>query len=89
MFGRAGMAFLLVGSVLLAYLIFDKLVLHEDIGTRPLLTLGVLMFMTGIQLISTGLIAEIQTRTYFESQDKPIFKVREVFQNDVSSLAAN
>lgn len=89
MFGRAGMAFLLVGSVLLAYLIFDKLVLHEDIGTRPLLTLGVLMFMTGIQLISTGLIAEIQTRTYFESQDKPIFKVREVFQNDSSSLAAN
>lgn len=89
MFGRAGMAFLLVGSVLLAYLIFDKLVLHEDIGTRPLLTLGVLMFMTGIQLISTGLIAEIQTRTYFESQDKPIFKVREVFQHDASGIAAN
>lgn len=89
MFGRAGMAFLLVGSILLAYLIFDKLVLHEDIGTRPLLTLGVLMFMTGIQLISTGLIAEIQTRTYFESQDKPIFKVREVFQHDASSLAAH
>jgi glycosyltransferase involved in cell wall biosynthesis len=88
MFGRAGLAFLMAGAVILAYLIFDKLVLNEDIGTRPLLTLGVLMFMTGIQLISTGLIAEIQARTYFESQDKPIFKVREVFQHGASDCTA-
>lgn len=89
MFGRAGLGFLMAGAVILAYLVFDKLILHNDIGQRPLLTLGVLMFMTGIQLISTGLIAEIQARTYFESQDKPIFKVREIFQHDASRHAAN
>lgn len=86
-FGRAGIAFFMVGTLLLTYLVIDKLAFHHDIGTRPLLTLGVLMFMTGIQLISTGLIAEIQARTYFESQDKPIFKVREVFQHDATSLS--
>jgi dolichol-phosphate mannosyltransferase len=42
------------------------------------------MFITGIQLVSTGLIAEIQARTYFESQDKPIYKVREVIQRETS-----
>lgn len=81
-FGRAGIAFLGVGILILFYLTIDKFLLHHDIGSRPLLTTGVLMFITGIQLISTGLIAEIQARTYFESQDKPIFKVREVIQHD-------
>jgi glycosyltransferase involved in cell wall biosynthesis len=82
MFGRVGFGFFFVGSLILAYLVLDKLLLHHDIGSRPLLTLGVLMFITGIQLISTGLIAEIQARTYFESQNKQIFKVREIIQHD-------
>lgn len=81
-FGRAGFVFFFIGLVLLSYLVVDKLLFQHDIGSRPLLTLGVLMFMTGIQLISTGLIAEIQARTYFESQNKPIFKVREVIETD-------
>jgi glycosyltransferase involved in cell wall biosynthesis len=81
MFGRAGLAFFFVGTLILTYLAADKILFHHDIGTRPLLTMGVLMFITGIQLISTGLIAEIQARTYFESQDKPIFKVREIIQH--------
>ena len=78
MFGRAGMAFLFAGAVSSLYLMADKFVLGHDIGTRPLLTLTMLMVMTGVQLISTGLIAEIQVRTYFEAQNKPIYKVREV-----------
>jgi len=80
LFGRLGLSFLLAGSLLLAYLMVDKIFFHHNIGNRPLLTLGVLLFITGIQLISTGLIAEIQSRTYFESQNKQIFKVREVLQ---------
>jgi len=78
MFGRAGFICFFVGALVLAYLTFDKLVLGHDIGTRPLLIFGALMFMTGVQLISTGLVAEIQVRTYFESQSKPIYKVKEV-----------
>lgn len=82
MFGRAGFAFFFVGALILGSLVVDKLFFGHDIGTRPLLLLGVLMFLTGIQLISTGMIAEIQARTYFESQDKPIYKVREVIQHE-------
>lgn len=78
MFGRVGMAFCAVGAVILGYLLFDKVFLHENIGNRPLLTLGALIMMTGFQFISTGLIAEIQVRTYFESQKKAIYKVKEI-----------
>lgn len=82
MFGRAGFAFFFLGALILTCLVADKVLLGHDIGDRPLLLLGVLMFITGIQLISTGMIAEIQARTYFESQDKPIYKVREVIQRE-------
>jgi hypothetical protein len=81
-----GLSFLLVGSLLLTYLLLDKMIFQHNIGSRPLLTLGVLLFITGIQLISTGLIAEIQARTYFESQNKQIFKVREIIQHVPESL---
>jgi hypothetical protein len=80
MFGRIGMLFFFAGTVILTYLAADKIFLGEDIGTRPLLILGVLLFMTGFQFISTGLIAEIQVRTYFESQNKPIYKVKEIIE---------
>lgn len=86
LFGRIGLSFLGGGSLVLTYLLLDKLIFQHDIGSRPLLTLGVLLFITGIQLISTGLIAEIQARTYFESQNKQIFKVREVIQHVPDSL---
>jgi glycosyltransferase involved in cell wall biosynthesis len=80
LFGRLGLIFLMLGTLTLLYLSVDKLLLNHDIGTRPLLTFGGLMLITGVQLISTGLIAEVQARTYFESQDKQIFTVREVIQ---------
>ena len=86
LFGRMGLTFLFLGGLVLTYLMFDKILFGHNIGTRPLLPLGVLMFITGIQLISTGLIAEIQARTYFESQNKPIFKVREVIQHAPENL---
>jgi glycosyltransferase involved in cell wall biosynthesis len=81
MFGRVGFGFLAAGSLIEAYLAFEKLAFQVDIGTRPLMFLGILLIVTGIQLISTGLIAEIQVRTYFESQGKAIYKVREVLQS--------
>lgn len=81
LFGRAGFAFFMVGVVVLGYMLELKLTGHH-IGNRPLLLLGALMFMTGTQLISTGLIAEIQSRTYFEAQNKPIYKIREIIEHD-------
>lgn len=80
MFGRIGLVTMGSGLAILGSLVFQKLTLHMDIGSRPLLMLGVLLLFTGVQLISTGLIAELQIRTYFESQKKPPYKIRHIHQ---------
>jgi len=77
-FGTAGLLSAAIGLVIGFYLSFIKIFLHESIGGRPLLLLAVLMVVIGVQLITMGLLAEIQIRTYHESQQKPIYIVREV-----------
>ena len=78
MFGRAGFACFFAGALILLELAVEKLVLGHNIGTRPMLIFGALLFMTGVQLVSTGLMAEIQVRTYYESQNKPIYTIKEI-----------
>ncbi len=71
-FGFVGFVFLSVGLLALAYLLFVKLFLEESIGGRPLLILSALSILAGIQLISTGIIAELLVRIYYRSkEDKP------------------
>ncbi|NJM86372.1 MAG: glycosyltransferase family 2 protein [Hydrococcus sp. RU_2_2] len=77
-FGLLGMISMLLGIVLGAYLTFLKLGLGQSIGNRPLLILAVLLFLTGVQLFSFGLLAELMMRTYHESQKRPIYRVRDV-----------
>ncbi len=60
------------------YLTFVKLFFHENIGNRPLLLLAVLLVVIGVQLITMGLLGEMIIRTYYESQNKPIYVVREI-----------
>lgn len=76
-FGLLGLGFGLMGSLLAGYLAALKLLTGAEIGSRPLLMLAVLLIVVGVQLISLGLIGELVVRTYFESQDKPIYVVRE------------
>ncbi len=76
-FGGLGMLAVGAGSALGLYLSYVKLVLKEDIGNRPLLTLAVLLMIVGVQMISMGLLGELVVRTYHESQNKPIYVVRE------------
>jgi len=52
----------------------------EEIGGRPLLILGALLLLSGIQLVTVGLVAELQMRTYFESQEKKPYNVKDVYQ---------
>jgi len=66
------------GGVMSTYLTWEKLVLGQDIGDRPLLILAVLLLVTGVQLFCFGLLAELLMRTYHESQGRPIYRVREV-----------
>ena len=78
MFGPIGMLAGGTGVFILAYLSFAKFVLHQGIGERPLLLFGILLVVTGVQLVSFGLLAELQSRTYHESQGKPIYVIRRI-----------
>ncbi|MGH1393261.1 MAG: glycosyltransferase family 2 protein [Trichormus sp.] len=77
-FGLLGLLSMFLGVVLGIYLTFLKLAMGEMIGNRPLLILAVLLLVTGVQLFSFGLLAELMMRTYHESQGRPIYRVREV-----------
>lgn len=81
-FGLFGLMSMGLGFLLGLYLSFLKLGLGQSIGDRPLLILAVVMFLTGVQLFSFGLLAELQMRTYHESQGRPIYRVREVVDAD-------
>ena len=81
-FGTLGLLTTGLGILIGLYLTFVKLFLGQNIGDRPLLMLAVLLVMVGIQFISTGLLAEVLARTYYEAQDKPIYVVRETLGDD-------
>jgi len=76
-FGLLGLSSFGLGLLLLAYLGAVRLLLVQAIGDRPLLMLAILLTMLGVQLVTTGLLAEMVVRTYYESQGKPIYTVRE------------
>ena len=61
------------------YLLVWKILGH-DIWNRPILILGLILLLGGIQLITIGILAEINVRTYFESQNKKTYTVRKVYQ---------
>lgn len=82
-FGLFGLISMVLGTVIGLYLTFLKLGLGQSIGNRPLLTLAVLLLVTGVQLFSFGLLAELLMRTYHESQGRPIYRVREVVGGNV------
>jgi glycosyltransferase involved in cell wall biosynthesis len=75
-FGGVGLALLLTGGGLLAMLAFEKLVLGEAIGGRPLLLLASLMVLVGVQFIGTGLIGEVLTRIYHEPAGRRQYRLR-------------
>jgi glycosyltransferase involved in cell wall biosynthesis len=77
-FGLVGLAMALPGLLITGYLAFIKAVLGQPIGNRPLLLFGILLVSTGVQLLTLGLLAELQARTYHESQDKPTYVIREI-----------
>jgi len=67
-----------MGGLITAYLAYVRLFAHQSIGDRPLLLLGVMLVFIGVQLVTFGLLAEVMARTYYESQDKPTYVIREI-----------
>ena len=78
-FGFGGLIAILTSLVASTYLLVIKL-MGSDIGNRPLLTLAVVLGLAGIQLFCFGLLGELQIRTYHESQDRPIYRIRETLR---------
>src|SRR3954466_847839 len=79
-FGLLGFIMGLTGTAVCGWLAWMRLFGYESIGNRPLLLFGILLVFTGVQLVTLGLLAEMQARTYHESQNKPIYVVREIRQ---------
>lgn len=77
LFGTLGFLSLFIGMALNLYLLTLK-ILGEKIGGRPLLSLGIIMTFIGIQLITTGFIAEFIMRTYYESQNKKPYIIKKI-----------
>lgn len=77
-FGKWGLVSGIIGFLMALWLSFRKFAFNEDIGNRPALLLAVLLILVGFQFITMGLLAELQARTYYEAQDKPIYAIRKI-----------
>jgi glycosyltransferase involved in cell wall biosynthesis len=80
-FGLVGLAMGLLGTAICGWMAYLRLFGYQSIADRPLLLFGILLVFTGVQLVTLGLLAELQARTYHESQDKPVYVVREVLES--------
>ncbi len=83
-FGTGGLALGFIGFLISIYLTFEKLFMGKNIGGRPLLTLGVLFIILGVQLVIMGLLGEMLARVYHESQGKPIYTVKKVLGKEIT-----
>jgi glycosyltransferase involved in cell wall biosynthesis len=79
LFGGFGFVFFILGAAINLYLLIEKIG-GADIWGRPILILGAILLFAGIQFITIGLSMELMMRTYFESQDKKTYSVKEVFK---------
>jgi glycosyltransferase involved in cell wall biosynthesis len=79
-FGTLGLAGTGLGGLIMAWLAIHKLIGNELIMVEhgPLMIAGGLLLLGGLMMFSTGLIGEVMIRTYFESQGRRIYAVREI-----------
>jgi glycosyltransferase involved in cell wall biosynthesis len=77
-FGPIGVMCGLLGFLISIYLAIGKIFLGHPIGGRPLLLLGALLIIVGIQLIGMGLLGEMLVRVYHESQRKPTYVIKKI-----------
>ncbi len=86
LFGKFGLGSLLFSGLIFAFVVLDKIIRHVPMlsadpqgnGHGPLTLLGAMLFMMALVFFSTGLLAELISRVYFESQRKAVYTVREI-----------
>jgi glycosyltransferase involved in cell wall biosynthesis len=82
MFGTLGFAMAAIGGPIVLYLAWVRLIMLQPIADRtPLMLLGISLILGGVQLVMTGLLGEMLSRTYHESQNKPTYVIREIRQS--------
>lgn len=84
-FGSGGLVTMGAGLLVALWLVGEKLLIGTNIGDRPLLLMALICFLTGVQLFCFGLLAEIQMRTYHESQGRPIYRVRDILRQPAAA----
>jgi glycosyltransferase involved in cell wall biosynthesis len=89
-FGLIGIAMGLAGAFISGGLAVQRLREVASLDQHmPLLLLGILLIFTGFQLVTLGLLAELQVRTYHESQNKSIYVIREILQSSAAELLSS
>jgi len=79
-FGLFGVISLFLGFIIAAYLSATKIFLAHTLSDRPMLLMAVLLIIFGVQLCSMGLIGEMVVRTYYESNEKPTYMIKEIIE---------
>lgn len=87
LFGTLGFISFGIGAAINIYLLVLK-IMGQDIWGKPMLILGLILLLGGIQFITIGIIADINVRTYFESQNKKTYTVRKVFNGKKEVMPA-
>jgi len=80
LFGLCGLVATMLGGAISLILGIQKVFFGVKLADRPLLLLGVLLVVIGVQFVTFGLIGEMLARTYHESQEKPIYWIKEVLE---------
>ena len=79
-FGSIGMACTVAGGGILGWLFFERVFLDIALAGRPAVLAGIVLTLVGLQFVTVGLLAELQARTYHESQDKPTYEIRHTYR---------
>ncbi|PWE58417.1 glycosyltransferase [Metarhizobium album] len=79
-FGSLGLGTGFLSVLILLYLFVDKFIFGNDIGGRPMLIVGVMLFLSSVQLVTTGILAEMIARTYFQADETPNYIIRTTFR---------
>ena len=83
-FGVAGLLSTAVGLSIVGWLGFERLYLGSPIADRPIVLLGILLTIMGLQFVTMGLLGELLVRTYHESQEKPVYRIEKTIGRRIS-----
>ena len=84
-FGLLGFSCGTIGFCIAIYLTIQRQFYGISLANRPILLLAILLIFMGLQFVTLGLLAELQSRTYHEAQNKPIYMIRQILKNGKGS----